>query len=730
METYTLMKLCLKGYSAMNDNIMKAFTLSIAQGVRGVAANKTYSTQAKITCIDELKKAVQFDHVAGFFKNNERSIDNFISADCMMMDCDNDDSESPEKWLTPETLSQRLNDVEHVIVYSKSHMKDKSKYTARPRFHVYFPLSEAVCEADTIRAMKEKLLALVPEFDSGAKDSARFFYGVENPQGKYFEGSLCIDQFMAQHDVPSIEYEVTEIPHDVLMQSLDGSITLSDDDEIIPEGERNDTLFRFACKAIREYGEEEARKLFEAECARCEKSAKEYDDFDEKERASVWRNACKAVKKEALKKPQRKTKERKLLTLRVIEQTLSKLNITVRYNVITKELEVSDLPDNIHIHAGYYSLKGRAKKRENANLLPLFLLTYFKENDYSANELFITEALAEIANSNPLNPVRDMLNATTWDKTDRFYLLRNALGVYTYTKEGFFYCEFLKKWLIQSLALALNDEGDICADFVLVLQGKQGIGKTNIFRALAMRSEWFREGAVIDLRDKDSRMEATNTWITEIGELDATMKKEQANLKGFITAHFDTYRKPYARKADSVERRTVFCATVNPDKVIRDDTGSRRYAIIPVKRIDKDFIYKVMTPDWCAQLWRQIYEEEYLKNPSSFRLSLQDLDFIEKNNAQFTVMLEGESELRDSLAWFDEEKPDTPIEEYAHSDAWTWLTIKQLKERLSDIERLDPRKISRAITHILHNLGLNHEDFKDTKSGYTKYRLPPKKSFE
>ena len=702
---------------------MNTFHLSLAQGVRGVAVNKIYSTQATITSLDELRKAVQCDHVAGIFKNNERSIDNFMSADCLMMDCDNDHSESPEKWLSPDTLSQRLNNVEFMVVYSKSHMKDKGKYPARPRFHVYFALSLLVNEPDTIRVMKEKLLALVPEFDSGAKDAARFFYGVENPQGTFQKGSLCVDEFLAQYDEPYIT--VTENPHEVLMDSLDGAITLTDD-EIIPEGERNNTLFRFACKAIREYGEGEARKLFETECGKCE------TPLPENECSTVWRNACNAVKKEALKKPKRKKKERKLLTLRVIEQTLKKMNISVRYNVITKELDVSDLPDNGHIPEAYYTLKGKAKKRENANLLSKFLLTLFKENDYGANELFITEAIAEIALLNAFNPVLDMLNSTTWDKTDRFTPLRCALGIDEYTYTGIMHSAFLKQWLIQALALMLNDEGDKGSDFVLVLQGKQGIGKTNFFRRLAMRPDWFREGAVIDTNNKDSKMEATNVWITEIGELDATMKKEQSALKGFITAQYDTYRKPYARKADSVERRTVFCATVNPDKVIRDDTGSRRYVILHVENIDKNFVYNVMTPEWCAQLWKQIYETEYLLRPSSYRLSTDELAFIEKNNAQFTVALELEEELRDVLAWYEEEE-DITLEQYANS--WEWMTITQLKYRLAGTEhkeylRLDARKISRAITHILHSLGLKPDNFKRHVHGYTEYRLPPKKSFD
>lgn len=173
---------------------MKAITLSVAQGIRGNAANKTYGAQAQITSYEDLTQAVQFDHVAGSFRNNERSNDNFISADCILMDCDNDHSDNPGEWLTPERLQERLPGVMFAVIHSKSHMKDKKEHTARPRFHVYYPLRKEATDAGHVKKLKEGLLAIVPEFDSNAKDAARFFYGVETPTGLVYEGAKCVDE--------------------------------------------------------------------------------------------------------------------------------------------------------------------------------------------------------------------------------------------------------------------------------------------------------------------------------------------------------------------------------------------------------------------------------------------------------------------------------------------------------------------------------------------------------
>ena len=156
---------------------MKKITLSIAQGIRGNAANKKYSARAAITSLETLIEAVQYDHVSGVFRNDERSNDNFTAADCLMMDCDNDHSDNPADWLTPESLQTRMPGVMFAVIYSKSHMKDKKDRTARPRFHVYYPLSEEITDSGHVARLKEGLLAIVPEFDRNAKDAARFFYG-------------------------------------------------------------------------------------------------------------------------------------------------------------------------------------------------------------------------------------------------------------------------------------------------------------------------------------------------------------------------------------------------------------------------------------------------------------------------------------------------------------------------------------------------------------------------
>ena len=630
---------------------MRAFTLSVATGIRGKSKNNLYGTHSVIQSMDDLGNAVLWDHCAGLFKNDRRGNDNLIQADCLLMDIDNTHTDNPEDWVTPDDLEQRLPEVEFAIIYSRHHLKEKDGDAPRPKFHVYFPLSEPITKAADIRRLKESLRVVVPEFDPAAIDAARFFFGVESPQGGLHEGNMCVDEFVVINGIQPPEASTGTVRDDTV-EAEDSE----DSKKVITPGERHNTLLHVGFDALTKFSEEKAHNLFLEAAARC-KPQKPVDEINR-----LWTYLVQ--KRNEFKdkfSPQKKT-----LTLQIIEQTLQALNISVVFNVINKDIEVSDLPEgNPHVPEGYYSLKAYDRRQANSGILPLFLASYLKEKSFAVSSEFLTAGLAEIARTHPHNPVLDMLTSTAWDGLDRVDKLCEVLGV----QDNGYHRAFLRKWLHQAISLALNDEGSISPEFVLVLQGAQGCGKTSFFRRLAVRPDWFSEGTVIDTRDKDSRIEATSVWICELGELDSTLKKEQASLKSFLTSNFDTYRRPYAVKAERAVRRTCFCATVNPETVNRDATGSRRFVYIHVEGIDKDFLFEGMTPDWCVQLWRQVYEQDYLKDPEAFHLDDNERAYSEKNNEDFRVPLPFETELLDLLDWESTDPND-----------WQWLTSTRIKE--------------------------------------------------
>ena len=70
----------------------------------------------------ELQKAVMMDHVCAEYRNDYRSNANFMQSVVVVMDCDNDHSELPGDWMTPDKLKALLPTVAFAIAPSVSVM--------------------------------------------------------------------------------------------------------------------------------------------------------------------------------------------------------------------------------------------------------------------------------------------------------------------------------------------------------------------------------------------------------------------------------------------------------------------------------------------------------------------------------------------------------------------------------------------------------------------------------
>lgn len=165
---------------------MKPITLFTAS-CRGKAYNTIYPIKRTVSSVDELREAACYDQVFAEYKKCHRSIDDFVRSDCLPFDCDNDHSENEADWKTPADVEVAFPGVPFYVIYSRHHLKAKGKYSPRPRFHVIFPIDPITNGAD-YRALKESVMAFFPYFDTGAKDAARFFFGVENPVVELYGG--------------------------------------------------------------------------------------------------------------------------------------------------------------------------------------------------------------------------------------------------------------------------------------------------------------------------------------------------------------------------------------------------------------------------------------------------------------------------------------------------------------------------------------------------------------
>ena len=241
-----------------------------------VASNVLYPHEHAIRSPADIVEAVKYDNVCGDFKDHHRSIDNFIYGDCIMLDCDNTDTDKEEDWFFPERVAELLEDISFVAVPSRNHMKPKKGKSPRPKHHYFFPITPST-DPEAVTNLKRTIQSHLPFFDIRALDAAHFAYGAKCALGDVYwhKGIFTIDQI----DLP--EY---------LGEDPDPGIP--GEDEVgrrpIQQGSRNSEMHSFACTILKKYGDTpRARQIFDERATDCE------PPLPKREIEQVWGSALK-----------------------------------------------------------------------------------------------------------------------------------------------------------------------------------------------------------------------------------------------------------------------------------------------------------------------------------------------------------------------------------------------------------------------------------------------------
>jgi putative DNA primase/helicase len=301
------------------------------------------------------------------------------------------------------------------------------------------------------------------------------------------------------------------------------------------------------------------------------------------------------------------------------ELLLKHYDVKIRYNVISKNNEIN--------------VQGRTYTDDNeANANYAELLNLAKLNCMETG--CITSYVYKAADLNQYNPIKDFILSKPWDGISRLEALYNTIHTPPefpkHKKE-----QLIRKWLLSGVAAVLHK--GFYAKGILIFQGDQSVGKTAWLKKLVPEpvSEYFGEGCILDPANKDSVKIVISNWVVELGELDATLRKDIARFKAFITNQYDKFRKVYAHEDSRFPRRTIFCGSVNDKEFLVDHTGNVRFWTIPVTFIDYNHDIDMQ------QVWAEI--AVYYKNGERWWLNQEEereLEELNKNHLKTSVLEE------------------------------------------------------------------------------------------
>jgi putative DNA primase/helicase len=235
----------------------------------------------------------------------------------------------------------------------------------------------------------------------------------------------------------------------------------------------------------------------------------------------------------------------------------------------------------------------------------------------------VHNAIETVAHKNSFHPAREYFDALVWDGVPR---LDGWLEFYLGAEEDCAeYLSFVgRKWM--TAAVKRVYEPGCKFDHVLVIEGIQGRGKSTALKVLATFGEdeeesYFTDAVTIaDIQNKDTIQKIQGSIIVELAELAGFNKKDDEEIKRWITLQHDDCRLPYARTTTRFSRQFVLAATTNGYEYLKDPTGNRRYWPMKSNAIDLDALKKDRVQLWAEAV--HLYKSKLYIGPDEKEMEL------------------------------------------------------------------------------------------------------------
>ena len=253
-----------------------------------------------------------------------------------------------------------------------------------------------------------------------------------------------------------------------------------------------------------------------------------------------------------------------------LENSLYNLNLIMKNDEYMKHIVFNQLADSMEIK-GEVPWQHPARFWRDADDAQLICYVDAKYGTFSARNYTI--AVTKAVDDRSYHPIREMFDALpSWDGVERVdTLLIDYLGA-----EDNAYTRAVTRKALCAAYMRVWHPG-IKFDYITVLNGDQGIGKSTLIAKLGM--DWFSDSLTIsDMNDKTAAEKLQGFWIHEISEMAGMRKADLEKVKSFVSRQDDKYRASFGRRVTPHPRQCVFFGTTNSQNgYLRDITGNRRF---------------------------------------------------------------------------------------------------------------------------------------------------------
>ena len=356
--------------------------------------------------------------------------------------------------------------------------------------------------------------------------------------------------------------------------------------EKIPSGERNQKIFQFACMMQAKGASDQA--VYAA--AMAENESKCTPPLRQNEVSQIVNSVTSRYQKgkpiylkgnmEAIqgeREPYFDVDEKG-----IIKKTMANMEEAIEYtDDLHGSIKFNELANSIWVY-GSLPWDSTNPYRAWNNADDENLKSYLEKRYAFTNAEKVMGALTIVADRNRFNPVIGTLGDIYKEYGPCEGAIRKLLPEYMGAEDNAYNSEVMELFMLGAISRAFHPGCKF--DYSIILYGAQGFGKSEFLRHLAINSEWFNDN-FSTFEGREAAEKLSGMWIVEMAELKALKSaKDSETFKAFLTSRVDTYRAPYARRAEQRPRMCVFAGTTNNMAIFTDKTGNRRFLPIITRK--------------------------------------------------------------------------------------------------------------------------------------------------
>lgn len=287
-------------------------------------------------------------------------------------------------------------------------------------------------------------------------------------------------------------------------------------------------------------------------------------------------------------------------------------NVRIALNELGARMSFNSFQQRIYVN-GYGPLREWSDHVESELRVAIYDKHQFTPQHDTLQDVGVT-----LARASSHHPVLDYLNPLTHDGIPRIdeWLIRYGGA------EDTAYTRAVSRLILIAAVRRVRHPGCKFDQMLVLVNPKQGTGKSSTIKALAVNDLWFTDSLPLRAPEQKVIEQLSGKWLVECAELQGIHQADVETLDAFLSRDTDRARLAYGRNPVNAPRQCVFFGTTNSETFLRR-RENRRFWPLRVQRMDVPGIVAARDQLWAEAAHREAQNETITLDPALWEVAAE-----------------------------------------------------------------------------------------------------------